>query len=138
MKSALPCIVCLALTACDQPAEPDGVEIETAYLADRVNGESLPETICAAGGTTSLEFESIALREDETYGRLQITRAGSGNPLEQREEGRVARTDSTILLINAAEDTLLLTLLDEDGDFVRRIHTCGDTIRYASVPVGDA
>ena len=125
----------IALLACDEPAEPDVVRVETAYLVDRVNGQPLPEPICEEGSADqTLEFESVALREDETYGRLQLTRI-EGDPVEQEEEGEFVRTDSTILLINPADDTLVLELLDDAGAFARRVNPCGDTLRYDNVPV---
>ena len=136
-RFALP--LCLALAACDEPAEPDTPDVEVAYLLDRVNGVAPPAPVCEEGELDqTLEFESIALRVDDTYGRAQVIRIEDDPPIQQEEEGDFARTDSTILLINAADDTLTLTLLDVDGDRVRRIHTCGDTLRYSSVPVGEA
>lgn len=133
---ALVALVALTgLVACDEPAEPDVVEIDAAYLVDQANGDPLPAPICEEGSVgQSLEFESVALREDATYGRLQLTRVDD-DPVRQEEEGDFVRTDSTILLINAADDTLVLTLLDEDGERLRRINPCGDTLRYDNVPV---
>ena len=123
-------------TGCDGPAEPDGPAIETAYLLDRVNGNAPPEPICEQGSADqSLEFESIALREDDTYGRVQVVRIEDDPAIQQEEEGDFERLADEILLINAADDTLVLTLLDSAGEHVRRVHTCGDTLRYASVPV---
>ena len=137
IRHASYCAIAALLAACDEPAEPDVIEIETAYLVDRVNGDALPAPVCEQGSVDqSLEFESVALRVDETYGRLQLTRVDD-DPVRQEEEGDVARTDSTILLINAADDTLVLSLLDDEGDFVRRVNPCGDTLRYRSVPVED-
>ena len=127
-----------AIVACDEPAEPDVVEIETAYLLDRVNGAAPPGAVCEQGSVEQLlEFESFALREDDTYGRFQRSRI-DGDVVEQQEEGEIERTTGAIRLINAEEDTLVLELLDAAGDRVRRVHACGDTLRYTSVPVAGA
>jgi hypothetical protein len=135
---ALPFVVLVLLAGCDEPAEPDTPDIDVAYLLDRVNGNAPPEPICEQGSVDqSLEFESIALRVDQTYGRAQVIRLGDDPPIEQRETGDFERTADEILLINAADDTLVLALLDSAGEHVRRIHPCGDTLRYASTPVED-
>ena len=137
-RHVLPFALLLTVAGCDEPAQPDGPDIEVAYLLDRVNGNTLPEPICEQGSADqSLEFESIALRVDDTYGRVQVVRIEDDPPLQQEEEGDFERLADEILLINAADDTLVLTLLDSAGERVRRIHTCGDTLRYASVPVED-
>jgi len=126
----------LLVTGCDEPAEPDGPAIDVAYLLDRVNGNAPPEPICEQGSADqSLEFESIALRDDDTYGRVQVVRIEDDPPIQQEEQGDFERLADEILLINAADDTLVLTLLDSAGEHVRRVHTCGDTLRYVSVPV---
>ena len=132
-------LLCVAaFAACDEPAQPDTPDIEVAYLLDRVNGAPPPGQVCEQGEVEqSLEFESIALRDDDTYGRVQVVRIGDDPALQQEETGDFERTGDAILLINAADDTLTLTLLDETAERARRIHTCGDTLRYTSVPVGD-
>ena len=126
-----------ALAACEEPAEP--ARIEVVYLLDRINGDPPPQPVCAQGSLDQeLIFESIALLDDATYGRLQRIRIDDGPTQDQEERGDVEHTDSTILLINAADDTLTLTLLDGDDAFVERIHTCGDTLRYDNTPVVDS
>lgn len=122
----------LAAAACADPTETDAPVIEAVYLLDRVNGAAPPAPICAEGSAEqTLIYESIALRDDDSYGRLQQTRIDDGPVIEQSETGEFARTDSTILLINAAEDTLILAILD--ASFLRRIHPCGDSLRYESL-----
>ena len=130
--------VCITALACEQPDEPEPPEVEVAYLLDRVNGIVPPAPVCEQGtADQTLRFESIALADDGSYGRLQEIQIEDELPFQQEERGTFERTDSTILLINADEDTLTLALLDTAAAFVRRIHTCGDTLRYRSVPVGD-
>jgi len=127
---------CCALGACEEPADP--ATIEVVYLLDRINGDPPPQPVCAEDAVDQeLLFESISLLDDETYGRLQRIRLDDGPAQDQEERGDFVRTDSTILLINAADDTLTLELLDEMGNFVERIHTCGDTLRYDNTPVID-
>jgi hypothetical protein len=126
--------VMVALPACEVPEDPEPAAIEVAYLLDRVNGIAPPRPICEQEGALQvLLFESIALAEDDTYGRLQETRIDGGPVIQQREQGEFVRSDSTILLVNAADDTLTLELLDEDGAQTRRIHPCGDVLRYGAV-----
>lgn len=132
---------CLALAlfagaACEQPEEPDPPVIETVYLLDRVDGATPPAPVCESDGVSQvLRFESIALADDGTYGRLQETQVGGGSPVQQEERGAYERGDGTITLHPAGQGTLLLTLLDSAGTFARRIHACGDSLRYRSVPV---
>ena len=130
-------VVTAALLACDEPAEP--ARVETAYLLDRINGDPPPQPVCAddGGADQELLFESISLLDDETYGRLQRIRIEDNQPIDQEERGDFERTDSTILLLQSASDTVVLTLIDEDGEFLRRIHPCGDTLRYDNVPVAE-
>ena len=129
-------VLCIAFVACDEPARPDTPDIEVAYLLDRVNGAPPPAPVCEQGEVDqTLQFESIALRDDDTYGRVQVVRIDDNTPVQQEEVGDFVHTDDAILLINAEDDTLTLTLLDDDGERVRRIHTCGDTLRYQSVAV---
>lgn len=128
--------VALVAIACEEPTDPDGPVLEAAYLLDRVNGTAPPAPICGQGSADQiLVFESVALATDDTYGRLQQIRIDSGPILQQEERGDFTRTDSTIVLVNAAEDTLTLVLLDSIGSQVRRVHPCGDTLRYAFAEV---
>ena len=109
--------------------------LEGAYLLDRVNGEALPEQICDGDVVDQvLHFESIAIVDDSVYGRRQDLQVG-GQYFTQEEIGDYVRTDSTFLLINQAGDTLVLTLLDDEALRLRRIHPCGDTLRYSQVRV---
>lgn len=130
-------IAILALTvvigACEEPM--DTQPLEGAYLVDRVNGEALPEQICDGDVVDQvLHFESIAILGDSMYGRLQDLQVGE-DYLRQEEVGEYVRTDSTFLLINEAQDTLVLTLLDDEASRLRRIHPCGDTLRYSQARV---
>ncbi len=126
-------VLTFALAACEEPMETQ--PIEGAYLADRVNGQALPEQICDGDVVDQvLLYESIAIVDDSVYGRRQDLQVGE-DYFSQEEIGRYVRTDSTFLLINQAEDTLVLTLLDEEASRLRRIHPCGDTLRYSQARV---
>ncbi|HUF12529.1 MAG TPA: hypothetical protein VMN78_05455 [Longimicrobiales bacterium] len=130
--------LCAALAACEQPEEPEPPVIEVAYLLDRIDGEPPPAPVCEQGSVDQLlRFESIALADDGSYGRLQEIQIGSDPPLQQEERGEFEHTEAAILLHDAAGGVTALALLDSAGEHVRRIHTCGDTLRYASVPVLD-
>lgn len=123
-------------SACEQPDEPEPPVIETVYLLDRVDGVAPPAPVCESGEVAQvLRFESIALADDGSYGRLQETQIGNGPPSQQEERGDFERGDGTILLRPAGAATIVLTLLDSAGAFARRIHACGDSLRYQSVPV---
>ena len=125
-----------ALAACEQPDEPDRPRIETVYLLDRIDGEAPPAPVCEEDVVDHiLRFESIALADDGSYGRLQEVRIGDDPPTRQEERGEFERTADSILLRSGAGGVVTLALLDSAGDFARRIHTCGDTLRYASEPV---
>ena len=135
-------VACAALAfvpaACELPDSPDPPVIEVAYLLDRVDGIAPPAPVCEAGSVDQLlRFESVALAEDGTYGRAQEIQIEDNPPFQQEERGDFIRTDSTILLLNEAADTVVLTLLDSVGEFVRRIHPCGDVLRYHSTDVID-
>ena len=81
-RFALP--LSLALAACDEPAEPDTPDVEVAYLLDRVNGVAPPAPVCESGTVEqTLEFESVALRDDDTYGRAQVIRIDDVSPIQQ-------------------------------------------------------
>lgn len=124
--------------ACEQPEEPVPPTIETAYLLDRIDGVAPPAPVCEAGSATQLlRFESIALADDGSYGRLQEIQVDGGTPIQQEERGEFERADSTIVLRSAGGGVVVLALLDSAGVRARRIHTCGDTLVYASVPVAD-
>ena len=125
------------LLGCEQPEEPEPPSIETAYLLDRVDGVVPPAPICEDGAVRTLRFESIALADDGSYGRLQETQAGGNPPIRQEERGQYERATDAILLRNAAGDAITLALLDSAGDFARRVHPCGDTLRYESVAVAE-
>lgn len=134
---AAPALLCALLLGCEQPEEPEPPVIETVYLLDRVDGVAPPAPVCDAGAVSQmLRYESIALADDGTYGRLQETQTGGNAAVQQEERGQYERTPGAILLTNAASARITLTLLDSAGNHVRRIHTCGDTLRYASVPIG--
>lgn len=134
-RAALVLAAALALLACEEPADP--ATIEVVYLLDRVNGEPPPQPVCVdeGGPDQELIFESISLLDDETYGRLLRMRIDDEPASDRTERGDFTRTDSTILLINAEDDTVTLALLDSAGAFVRRFHACGDTLRYDNTPV---
>jgi hypothetical protein len=133
--AALLCTI-VTLGACEQPEEPRPPVIEVAYLLDRVNGAAPPARVCEQDAIEQrLRFESIALADDGSYGRLQEIQIDDGTPIQQEERGEFERTAETILLRNANAVVTTLTLLDSAGAFVRRIHPCGDTLRYASVPI---
>lgn len=124
--------------ACQLPDEPDPPVVETVYLLDAIDGLAPPRPVCEAEATMLLlRFESIALAADGSYGRLQETQLGENPPTQQEERGDFTRTDSTIVLENGAGALVTLALLDAAGEHVRRLHACGDTLRYESVPVGD-
>lgn len=126
----------VALPACEQPEEPETPTIETVYLLDRIDGVAPPAPVCEEeAGEYVLRFESIALADDGSYGRLQEVRIGDDPPSRQEERGDFERTADAILLRNGAGAVVTLALLDSAGDYARRIHTCGDTLRYASEPV---
>lgn len=135
-SGAAPALFCALVLACEQPEEPEPPVIETVYLLDRVDGVAPPAPVCEGEPVTQvLRYESIALADDGTYGRLQETKIGDNAPVQQEERGEFERTEDAILLTNAASARITLTLLDSAGDHVRRVHTCGDTLRYASVPI---
>lgn len=132
-KTAVLALV-LALAACEEPTETQ--PLEGVYLLDRVDGRVLPGQVCEGDAVDQvLLYESIALGDAGTYGRLQIVELDEAEVIEQEEFGDYVRTDSTFLLINALEDTVVLTMLDEDALRLRRIHTCGDTLRYSQARV---
>ena len=134
-RSTTALLLTLAVTACEAPPT-ETQPLEGAYLLDRVNGSVLPGQICHEDAIDQvLLFESIAMHEAGTYGRLQRLRFGDEDYVEQQEVGDFVRTDSTFLLINAAEDTLVLVMLDEEAARLRRIHPCGDTLRYSQARV---
>lgn len=126
-------LLTLALSACEEPT--DTQPLEGVYLLDRVNGRALPAQVCAGDDVDQVMlYESIAMDTAGTYGRFQLVRVGE-EEVEQQEHGEWLDTDSTFLLINAAEDTLVLTLLDEEAQRLRRLHPCGDTLRYSQARV---
>lgn len=134
MRTTIALLLTIALVGCEDPTETP--PLEAAYLLDRVNGRALPAPICEDDAVDQLmQFESVALDEDGSYGRFQQVRIGPDQVVEQEERGEYVRTDSSFLLINAAEDTLVLTLLDEQALRLRRIHPCGDTLRYSEARV---
>ena len=125
----------LVVAACEEPPT-ETQPLDGIYVLDRVNGGVLPGEICHGDAVDQvLLYESIAMHEGGTYGRLQRVRFGEEDVVEQGEIGDYVRTDSTFLLINAAEDTLVLVMLDEEASRLRRIHPCGDTLRYAQARV---
>ena len=127
-----------AVLGCEQAEEPEPPVIEAVYLLDRVNDAAPPAAVCEAGEVAQvLRFESIALAEDGSYGRLQETQIGGGTPIQQEERGEYERAAEVIELRPAGGGLVLLALLDSAGAFARRIHACGDTLRYQSVPVED-
>lgn len=120
----------LALAACEEPT--DTQRLEGVYLLDRVDGRAPPGEVCEDDAVVQvLLYESIALADSGTYGRLQIVELDESDVIQQEEFGDYVRTDSTFLLINAADDTLVLAMLDDEAVRLRRIHTCGDTLRYS-------
>ena len=78
--------------------------------------------------------------------RLAHTLKGAARVVRQREIGdRSHALEDALTLVRDSSGPvprdridLVLTLLDDEGDFVRRINPCGDTLRYQSVPVGEA
>ena len=84
-----------------------------------------------------LHSESFALHDDQRYGRSQVIQLDDNTPVEQQEHGDYEDQDSVFVLVNADADTVRLVLLDDDGEYVRRIHPCGDTLRYEFTPVLD-
>ncbi|HEX6587936.1 MAG TPA: hypothetical protein VF039_02855 [Longimicrobiales bacterium] len=132
--SAALALVALVTAACEQPTETQ--PLEGVYLVDRVNGVPLPGQICHGDGIDQvLLYESVAMGDNGSYGRLQQVRLGEEEVIQQEEYGEYVRTDSTFLLINAVEDTIVLAMLDTAATRLRRIHPCGDTLRYSQARV---
>lgn len=125
-----------AAGACELPDQPEPPTIETVYLLDAIDGQAPPAPVCEEEPVTQLlRFESIALADDGSYGRVQEIQVGNGSPIQNEERGDFERSDSSIILRNAAGALVTLALLDSAGAHARRIHACGDTLRYESVPI---
>ena len=134
--TALAFAVCLAPLGCGLPDEPEPPRIIRAYELDRINGELPPAIVCADGAADQiLHFETFALDDQGRYGRSQVIEIDDDPPVEQQERGDYEDEDSAFVLVNAADDTVVLRLLDEAGELVRRVHPCGDTLRYESIPL---
>ncbi len=134
------CVLVLLATAsaCDAFQEPDAPDLIAAYLLDRVDGDPPPAPVCEQDAIDQvLRFESFALDDDGRYGRSQEIQLDDDPPVLQEERGDYEDQDSVFVLVNAESDTIRLVALDEDREFVRRIHTCGDTLRYRFTPVLD-